>query len=327
MPLTLIADAGVPMIVIEWPLMLCALVPVILIEAEVIRRRLSLPYARALSASAKANVLSTAAGVPLAWAAMLVVELVAAAPLFFALRKWPSSPISYVAQFFAVAWTGPPQYSFWPIVLAAMLLLIPTFFVSVWLERPVYRRALAQAERALVDRSVWTANLASYSVLFVAACAWLGWAIVATGETAPPTKRVLQKDPIDLPYLHNVYIPSFDARLRPRLLQATAELEAALQDFHTFMHNVESGKIPVRKNLSNDHWKSFAEEGDFEVSADYSDKLGAIISFDKRKTNNRSPGVYRFLFNTAGYITDADVSMSNFDFDDTGRATRWHPEK
>jgi hypothetical protein len=327
MPLTLIADAGLPMIVIEWPLMLCALIPVIVIETEVIRRRLSLPYTRALSAAAMANACSTAAGVPLAWVVTLVVQLLASAPLILVLQKWQSSPVSYLAQFLSIAWLGPPAYSLWPIPFAASVLLVPTFFASVWLERPVYRRALGHAERALVDRSVRTANLASYSVLFVAACAWLVWAIVATGETAPPTKRFLQNNPIDLPNLHDVFIPAFDARLRPQLLQATGELEAALRDFHSFMHSVETGKMPVRKRLDTGRWVSSAEEGAFSVWATYTDKLGPIVSFDKRKRNNRSPGVYRFIFNKTGYITDADVSTSNFDFDDTGRATRWRPEK
>jgi hypothetical protein len=69
-----LADTGVPMIFVQWPLMLFALVPVIAIETEVVRRQLSLPYGKALIGAVKANILSTLVGVPLAWAVMLALE-------------------------------------------------------------------------------------------------------------------------------------------------------------------------------------------------------------------------------------------------------------
>ena len=74
-PYAILGDTGVPMIFIQWPAMICALVPVIAIEAIVIHRNLSLPYRRAFVGSAKANVISTLVGVPLAWVLMLALEL------------------------------------------------------------------------------------------------------------------------------------------------------------------------------------------------------------------------------------------------------------
>ena len=35
---TLLADAGAPMLLLQWPLMFCVLLPVIAVEAEVARR-------------------------------------------------------------------------------------------------------------------------------------------------------------------------------------------------------------------------------------------------------------------------------------------------
>ena len=69
-----LADIGVPMIFVQWPLMICALLPVIAIEALVVRKRLSLSYGRAFGGATKANVVSTLAGVPLAWGLMLILE-------------------------------------------------------------------------------------------------------------------------------------------------------------------------------------------------------------------------------------------------------------
>ena len=55
----ILANIGVPMIVIYWPLMVTALVPVILVEAMLIRRGVSLSTRDAFIGIAKANVFST----------------------------------------------------------------------------------------------------------------------------------------------------------------------------------------------------------------------------------------------------------------------------
>jgi hypothetical protein len=51
----LFADVGIPMIFIQWPLMLAALIPVILIEAIIVRRWLPLSYRAALLGAGKAK--------------------------------------------------------------------------------------------------------------------------------------------------------------------------------------------------------------------------------------------------------------------------------
>jgi hypothetical protein len=71
-----LADAGVPMIVVQWPLMFAALLPVIALEAWILQRRLALPFGRAVRGSALANLASTLAVVPIASAVMLGVEFV-----------------------------------------------------------------------------------------------------------------------------------------------------------------------------------------------------------------------------------------------------------
>jgi hypothetical protein len=173
----LLADAGIPMLLVEWPLMLCALVPVILLETEVVRRRLAWPYRKAIRGVARANVLSTAVAVPLAWLIMLVIELSAGFPVLSAAMKrgWPveNSLLKYVLHLLTAAWVGGSVSS---IAFAAAVLLVPTFFISVFLECRSCRHSWSDMDRAVVNRSVWYANLASYSLLFLAACAWFGWA-------------------------------------------------------------------------------------------------------------------------------------------------------
>jgi hypothetical protein len=325
-----LADAGIPMIFVQWPLMLCALVPVIVVEAEVTRRQLRLPYRKAFAGAAKANVLSTLAGVPVAWLIMLAVEFATMFPLAAAAQKWHwrlDSPVFYIFYVLGIAWIGPVGTSGWPIALAAALLLVPTFFVSLWLERPVYRRSHTEINVAAVDRSVWFANLCSYALLFVAGCGWLGWELYAGDAKAPAMKRVLQDHPIDVAYMHEVTIPSCDAGSRPKLLSSVAQLEACLADFDAFMHDVEHGKIAVRKNLSRGRWQSFVESPGSWIVVYYADRLGPVTDFQKHENKNPAPMTYHFTFNRAGYITRADMPLDGFDFDDHGRLQHWHGDK
>lgn len=64
------------MIFVQWPLMFAVLLPVIGLEAWILRGQLKLPLGRAAKGAALANLSSTIAGVPMAWAVMLGVELV-----------------------------------------------------------------------------------------------------------------------------------------------------------------------------------------------------------------------------------------------------------
>jgi hypothetical protein len=325
-----LADVGVPMIFIQWPLMICALMPVIAIEALVIRKRLSLSYGRAFGGAAKANVISTLAGVPLAWALMLILEFATLYPLSLAAEKWHwslHSPVFYVFYVLGIAWTGPAVTSAWPIALAATLLLVPTFFVSVRLERRFYRRSYAEIDAGVVDRSVWFANLCSYALLFVAACGWLGWEIYKGEEKAPAMRRMLQEHPIDVSYLHDVAIPSCDADTRPKLLSSVAQLEAYLADFDAFMHDVELGKITVWKNLSSGRWQSFVKKPDNWTAVNYADRLGPVETVQKHQNKDPASMIYSFEFNSAGYITRVDFPLDGFSFDEQGRLTRWHAGK
>ena len=169
------------MLLVVWPLMLCALVPVILLETEVARRRLALPYGKAIAGVARANVVSTAIAVPLAWLIMFVVELCIGFPLLTAAMKWDwpveNSLLKYALHALTAAWVSGSVSG---IAFAAAVLLIPTFFIAVFLERRSCRHSWSDLGRADVDRSVWYGNLASYSLLFLAAWAWFAWAVRTT---------------------------------------------------------------------------------------------------------------------------------------------------
>ena len=325
-----LADIGVPMFFVQWPLMICALLPVIAIEALVVRKRLSLSYGRAFGGATKANVVSTLAGVPLAWGLMLILEFATIFPLTLAAEKWHwrlDSPPFYLLNVLGIAWTGPPVTSYWGIAFATTLLLVPTFFVSVRLERPFYSRSYAELDAGAVDRSVWFANLCSYTLLFIAASGWLGWELCWGEEKAPAVKRMLQESPIDIAYLHDVAIPSCDAGSRPKFINAAAQLEAYLGDFEALMHDVEQGKIAVRKNLGPGRWESHVKKPENWTSVDYADKLGPVTGVQKHENKNPASLIYIFEFNDTGYITHVRMPLDDFSFDEKGRLVHWHGEK
>jgi hypothetical protein len=62
---------GMPMILVEWPLMIVAPVPIIFAETLLIRRWILLPKGKAYVDVSLANLVSTLVGVPLSLALLL----------------------------------------------------------------------------------------------------------------------------------------------------------------------------------------------------------------------------------------------------------------
>jgi hypothetical protein len=173
----ILADAGIPMISLEMPVMLGALIPVIIIESLLIKRALPLTYQKAFAGIAMANIFSTIAGAPLAWLLMLAIELGVGFPASAAAKHW-----HFVAKIFdsplllplCAAWMGPVRpHSFWEIPFELGILLIPTFFISVWIERRICKQAWEGVPVIAVNRAVFNVNLASYGLLFFLACGWV----------------------------------------------------------------------------------------------------------------------------------------------------------
>lgn len=152
----------------------------------------------------------------------------------------------------------------------------------------------------------------------------LAVAIAAGCEpNAPAMKRVVREQPIDQAYLRDVFIPSFkDPMLKPALLHAVSELNQHLEEFRDVMHQVESGKIPVKEGLKND-WGSVIDSKGSSISAGYSGRLGPIGDFQKH--GNRDPDLlyYRFVFEKNGYLIQADTLKDHFSFDNQGRVREY----
>ena len=71
----MLANAGVPMLFVQMPLLLLALPVVIAIETALCRRWLSVSWKQAWKATAIANVVSTLAGFPIMWIALVLLQM------------------------------------------------------------------------------------------------------------------------------------------------------------------------------------------------------------------------------------------------------------
>jgi hypothetical protein len=139
------ANAMVPIIVTGWFGMFLALVPIILIECVVLTRAGADIWGSLLAMSA-ANMGSTLAGIPLAIALEIVV--VAGTPFYD--ESWDPKD----------TW-----FREWMLPAGALLLLVPFFLMSWWIEAPIAAWILDDLPTQFVDSAVRDANLVTYGIL------------------------------------------------------------------------------------------------------------------------------------------------------------------
>jgi hypothetical protein len=178
------ADAGVPMIFLEWPAMVMALIPVILIEFFVVQRMLKLGSKTAGIGLTVANLASTLVGVPMTWVVLVVCEMGLGFvfsnlfPRYSETMFTSGHPPGPLGKLIFVAlqapWMAPYESQlYWMIPLAAMLLLVPFLGISYGVESWICVRWWRPVDPKAVRRAIWRANLASYAFLFALALAYL----------------------------------------------------------------------------------------------------------------------------------------------------------
>jgi hypothetical protein len=150
--------------------------------------------------------------------------------------------------------------------------------------------------------------------------------LASCSRQAPPTRRLVHDPPIDVVYMHDVYLPAHGGTANPELVNSIAQLERYLSEFDWFMHDVERGSIPVREDFKGD-WTSSLSKPDGSIVADYTDELGPILSFQKHQHKYPRSAIYMFQFGASGYIERVDFPIDAFDFDDHGRLIKWHGRK
>ena len=175
LPSTAHADAGIPMLPIAYPVVLLFLVPVIAIESTYLRMKLGTGWWATLKATAIVNAVTLVLGYPLGWLLSLVLEflfigiefLLFKVGLEHALEQLPA----WISVIFFPAWLGPWDKAR-PILIAFVVLLIPSFFLSGFVESRMMLNRL-ESEPSEIKSAVWRANLLSYAFLAAAGCGTL----------------------------------------------------------------------------------------------------------------------------------------------------------
>jgi len=163
------------MLFLTLPAMLIALVPIIVVEAVVIGRLLGSNAVSRAKSVAISNVASTLVGLPLTWAALVALQLVSGGGSSYGI----TTPTQ---KFLAVTWQAPwliPYESdlYWMLPAASLVLLVPFFFTSYFVEAPIVTRLERAYSRAHVRSAVLRANLCSYLLLAAITLVWLLWSI------------------------------------------------------------------------------------------------------------------------------------------------------
>jgi hypothetical protein len=183
----MLANTGVPMLFVQMPLLLITLPVIIAVEAVLCRRWLAVSWRQAWKSAGIANVVSTVVGFPILWIPLVIIEIAVGAGRA---PKLPEPWFSVYTVTVQAPWLFPfEQRLYWMIPTACMVLLIPAFFVTVLIERRIYRTSLGESRgRMSVIRATWSMHLVTYALLLVVCLCLLGSALAShkSEPTASP---------------------------------------------------------------------------------------------------------------------------------------------
>lgn len=156
------ADAGVPMLALVWPASWVLFIPIVAIEAWIARKIVGLTIKRSILAATAANAVSTLVGIPLVWGGLALAEIaISNGGQALGIDSFWRRVYAVTVQ---AAWLIPYESELhWMVPLAAIVLLVPFFFASVFLERMVFAR-FCSSSPDLARRWSWVANGATYAL-------------------------------------------------------------------------------------------------------------------------------------------------------------------
>lgn len=175
-PVKACADTGLPMIGLTLPGMLVLLIPVILLEASIMRNAFDLTFRRSIAVSSYLNAASTVMGTPLTWVLLVVLQVQTGG-------EYSRGLDTALKKFLAVTWQapwllGPEDSLHWMVPAAILFLLIPFFLASWGIEYLLGLCFLKGIKRSLVRNAVFRANLLSYALITLLVTGWLSYELV-----------------------------------------------------------------------------------------------------------------------------------------------------
>jgi hypothetical protein len=178
------------MLIVQMPALIATLPIVILIETLRCAKLAPAPVGVSFKAALMANLVSTLVGFPVLWVGLVALEMgvgVLANVLGKSAQGMGSGIPAGLGWIFGMtfgsAWLMPFEDKlYWMIPTAMVVLLGPSFFASVWVEKWFYRKILNQAGVAGdMGKLSWRVNAWSYLFLFIVGLGCLAYALV-TGQ-------------------------------------------------------------------------------------------------------------------------------------------------
>ena len=162
-PLTASADIVLPTLGFFWPFYWFLFIPVVLVEAWVMKRMLVQSWSRSIKVSAGANLVSTFVGMPAATVLLGVIDYLVTGIKPVTPDTWYNLLYLVTVQSTGLTFFHDLDAS---IGVAMMVFTVILFFLSsVLVEYLVAKKMLRETDHALVRKWSWQANLVSYSMI------------------------------------------------------------------------------------------------------------------------------------------------------------------
>jgi hypothetical protein len=156
------ANAGLPMIFLVMPAFGLSIIPIILIEAVYLSRKMGLVFREAAKATTISNLISTLVGIPVTWLLLVIIQILAGGGAY-GLDTTRGKVLSVTLQ---APWLIPYESElYWMIPTAGLFLLVPFFFVSWWSEYLVSKQILKDRPEQSVKIGIRNANIITYALL------------------------------------------------------------------------------------------------------------------------------------------------------------------
>lgn len=170
------ANVGLPAIALVWPAYWVLIVPIILIESHMAVRKLNVSWPAAAMVSTCANAVSTIAGVPLVWLAMMLMLVVGGGAIHiiavnFLIGEYFDDEfyqmLSLVLFPLFSAWVVMAEYPGHIVFAMYFWLLTAMYFASVRIEVFIAEKMKFHTDRAMILDWAKEANFATYFLLVV----------------------------------------------------------------------------------------------------------------------------------------------------------------
>lgn len=166
----ILANVALPTFFGHGIFLLLGLLPIALIEGMVLRQRIqSVQWKRAFTLALRANLKSTIVGIPFAWFSSLLLSIPFTYLVGQANTDWGEKWSIVLGHAFLSGGFHPydPKLS----LAASTALLIPYYYISVYLEFGSIQKHLDEVDRVDVKMAVLSMNRMTYLILAVASLA------------------------------------------------------------------------------------------------------------------------------------------------------------